>query len=196
MIISIPKRLDMNIQEESINTKIESKEKQDHYQKYRGNSLLILEELEHSGGLTTRQISDAILGNARVIAVTIQRLVHRCVIEKVENWGYKITVTGLKILSIFNKKDTTTTTKNVNTTTTQQQHDVNMKNKTTTIEPENVPDEYIPSCFHQTYCHIKKIWKKTVYNAKTKAACDGCVMGNSNEYPKNFIGRQAVKISI
>jgi hypothetical protein len=37
----------MNKQEENINTKIESREKQDHYQKYRGNSLRILEELEH-----------------------------------------------------------------------------------------------------------------------------------------------------
>ena len=91
----------MNKQEENINTKTEQKEKQDHYQKYRGNSLLILEQLENSGGLTTRQISDAILGNARVIAVTIQRLVHRCVIEKVENWGWRINCNGLKICLLY-----------------------------------------------------------------------------------------------
>jgi hypothetical protein len=94
----------MNKHEENINTKTEQKEKQDHYQKYRGNSLKILETLENSGGMTTRAISDAILGNARVIAVTIQRLVNRCVIENVENWGWRINCNGLKILSFLLKK--------------------------------------------------------------------------------------------
>ena len=154
-------------------TKPEPKEKQDHYQKYRGNSLLILEELEHSGGMTTRAISDAILGNARVIAVTIQRLVRRCVIEKVENWGYKITVTGLKILSIFNKATTTTTTKNVNITTTQQQHKVNMKN-----------EESIPSCFHRLSCHIKQICKDKGYTLKNMVLCANCVSFDLKNYTK------------
>jgi hypothetical protein len=182
----------MNKQEENINTKIESKEKQDHYQKYRGNSLLILEELEHSGGLTTRQISDAILGNARVIAVTIQRLVHRCVIEKVENWGWKINRNGLKILEIFNKSTTTTTTKNVNISTTQQQHDVNMKKEKQPIEQT----ENVPSCFEKAYCHIRRFLKNPIFNSKTMMQCDGCLHDDPNNFPKNFIGRQAVKISI
>jgi hypothetical protein len=181
----------MNKQEENINTTIESREKQDHYQKYRGNSLKVLEQLENSGGLTTRQISDAILGNARVIAVTIQRLVHRCVIEKVENWGWKINRNGLKILEIFNKTTTTTTTKNVNISTTQQQHDVNMKKETTT---ETIT-ENVPSCFERAYCHIRRFLKNPVFNSKTMMQCDGCVQDNPNNFPKNFIGRQAVKIS-
>jgi hypothetical protein len=181
----------MNKQEENINTKIESKEKQNHYQKYRGNSLRILEELEHSGGLTTRQISDAILGNARVIAVTIQRLVYRCVIEKVENWGWKINATGLKILAIFNKKDITTNNKNVNTIQTQTQHKVNMKNGEEPIKQT----ENIPSCFSLATCHIKTCLKKTVYNLKTMFMCDSCCQNDS----KNFVHKsqlwQAVKIS-
>ena len=179
------------MQEENINIKIESKEKQDHYQKYRGNSLRILEELEHSGGLTTRQISDAILGNARVIAVTIQRLVHRCVIEKIENWGWKINRNGLKILEIFNKKDTTTTTKNVNISTTQQQHVVNMKKETTTKEQL----ENTPSCFRKAYCHIRRLLDNPVFNSKTAMKCNECVHDTPNNYPKNLICRQAVKIS-
>jgi hypothetical protein len=181
----------MDKQEENINSKIESKEKQDHYQKYRGNSLLILEQLENSGGLTTRQISDAILGNARVIAVTIQRLVNRCVIEKVENWGWRINCNGLKILSIFNKKDITTNNKNVNTIQTQTQHKVNMKNETTT----ETTMENIPSCFEKAYCHIRRFLKNPVFNSKTMVQCGGCVHDDQNNFPKNFIGRQAVKIS-
>lgn len=181
----------MNKQEENINTKIESKEKQDHYQKYRGNSLLILEQLENSGGLTTRQISDAILGNARVIAVTIQRLVHRCVIEKVENWGYKITVTGLKILSIFNKT-TTTTTKNVNTTTTQQQHDVNMKN----VNETEKPLEIIPSCFKEAYCHIRRILHQEEYTTKNSERCPNCTSFRTNPFKKQVIADINPKISI
>jgi hypothetical protein len=152
---------------------MESKEKQDHYQKYRGNSLLILEELEHSGGRTMRSISDALLGNARVISTTIQRLLHRCLIERVENWGYKITVTGLKVLSIFNKTTTTTTTKNKNISTTTTTQDVNMKEKTITTTLEK-PTEKAPSCFNSPTCHIKMCLKKTVYNLKTMFACDGC----------------------
>ena len=182
----------MNKQEVNINTKIESKEKQDHYQKYRGNSLLILEQLENSGGLTTRQISDAILGNARVIAVTIQRLVHRCVIEKVENWGWRINRNGMKILEIFNKKDTTTTTKNVNISTTQQQHVVNMKNDKEPLKKT----ENIPSCFEKAYCHIRRFLKNPVFNSKTMMQCDGCVHDTPNNSLKNFSSRQAVQISI
>jgi len=182
----------MNKQEENTNTKTEQKEKQDHWQKYRGNSLRILEELEHSGGLTTRQISDAILGNARVIAVTIQRLVYRCVIEKVENWGWKINATGLKILAIFNKKDITTNNKNVNTIQTQPQHKVNMKNGEEPIKQT----ENIPSCFEKAYCHIRRFLKNPVFNSKTVMQCDGCLQDNPNNFPKNFISRQAVKISI
>jgi hypothetical protein len=178
-------------QEENINTKTEQKEKQDHYQKYRGNSLLILETLEHSGGLTTRQISDAILGNARVIAVTIQRLVHRCVIEKVENWGWKINRNGLKILEIFNKKDVTNNNKNVNTTTTQQQQMVNMKNGE---KPIKQPDN-IPSCFEKAYCHIRRFLKNPVFNSKTAMKCHECVHDTPNNYPKNFSSWQTVKIS-
>lgn len=181
----------MNKQEENINTQTEQKEKQDHYQKYRGNSLLILEQLEHSGGLTTRQISDAILGNARVIAVTIQRLVNRCVIEKVEKWGWRITVTGLKVLSIFNKTTTTTTTKNVNISITQQQQIVNMKKETTTKEQK----ENVPSCFEKTYCHIRRFLDNPVFNSKTAKKCNECVHDDPNNYPKNISSWQAVKIS-
>jgi hypothetical protein len=116
-------------------------------------------------------------------------LVHRCVLEKVENWGYRITVTGLKILSIFNKSTTTTTTKNVNTTTTQQQHVVNMKN-------EQKQRLNIPECFYKKYCHIKTALKKSVYNHETSKLCSSdtsqCVHFNLD----NFSSRQKVQISI
>src|SRR5450759_4299611 len=181
----------MSKQEENINTQTEQKEKQDHYQKYRGNSLKVLEQLENSGGLTTRQISDGILGNARVIAVTIQRLVHRCVIEKVENWGWRINCNGLKILSIFSKKDITTNNKDVNTIQTQTQHKVNMKKDEKPIKQM----ENTPSCFEQAYCHIRRFLKNPVFNTKTMMQCNGCVQLNTNDYRKNIYSAQAVKIS-
>lgn len=181
----------MNKQEENIKTQTEQKEKQDHYQKYRGNSLLILEQLENSGGLTTRQISDAILGNARVIAVTIQRLVHRCVIEKVENWGWRINRNGLKILSIFNKS-TTTTTKNVNISTTQQQHVVNMKNVNETENSLKI----IPSCFREAYCHIRRILHQEEYTTKNSECCPNCTSFMTNLFKKQVIAGFNPKISI
>lgn len=173
----------------------EPKQRQDHYQKYRGYSLEILEQLEHSGGLTTRQISDAILGNARVIANTIQRLVHRCVIEKVENWGWKINRNGLKILEIFNKTTTTTTTKNVTTTTTQHHQDVYMKNETTTAELKKEQTKNIPSCFEKAYCHIRRFMKNPVFSSKTAMRCDGCVHDSPNNFLKFSTDRQEVKTS-
>jgi hypothetical protein len=132
--------------------------------------------------MTTRAISDAILGNARVIAVTIQRLVHRCVIEKVENWGWRINCNGLKILSIFSKKDITTNNKNVNTIQTQTQHKVNMKNDKEPLKQT----ENIPSCFEKAYCHIRRIFTNPVLNSKTTKLCDGCVQFNTNDYRKNI----------
>ncbi len=165
------------------------KEKQDHYQKYRGYSLKILEQLENSGGMTTRAISDAILGNARVISVTIQRLVRRCVIDRVENWGWKININGLKVLSIFNKKNITTNNNNNNTTTTQQQHDVNMKDDKKAEEQKSESPEWIPSCFYRTSCNIRSIMKKSVYDSKTSNKCEFCVSRNTHEYFTNMAGK-------
>jgi hypothetical protein len=182
----------MNKQQENTNTQTEQKEKQDHYQKYRGNSLLILEELEHSGGRTMRSISDALLGNARVISTTIQRLLHRCLIDRVENWGYKINCNGLKVLSIFNKKDITYNNKNNNISTTTTTQDVNMKKVSVT----ETPMENIPSCFKRAYCHIRRLLHSDRYNTETSKLCSSntaqCVHFNLD----NFSSRQAVKISI
>jgi hypothetical protein len=106
----------------------------------------------------------------------------------VENWGWRINCNGLKILSIFIKKDITTNNKNVNTIQTQTQHKVNMKNETTM--------ENIPSCFEKAYCHIRRFLKNPVFNSKTMMQCGGCVHDTPNNYPKNFTSVQAVRISI
>jgi hypothetical protein len=55
--------------------------------------------------------------------------------------------------------------------------------------------ENIPSCFEKAYCHIRRFFKNQSFNSKTMKQCDGCVHDSINNYPKNFIGRQAVKIS-
>ena len=90
-----------------------------------------------------------------------------------------------------NKKDITTNNKNINTIQTQTQHKVNMKKDEKPIKQM----ENIPSCFEKAYCHIRRFLKNQSFNSKTMMQCGGCVHDDQNNFPKNFIGRQAVKIS-
>jgi hypothetical protein len=64
------------------------------------------------------------------------------------------------------------------------------------VNEEPLKTENIPSCFEKTYCHIRRLLKNPIYNSKTMMQCNGCVHDSSNNFPKNFIGRQVVEISI
>jgi ribosomal protein S19E (S16A) len=186
-MIDLSERLDMNKQEENINTNElkEEQPKQRQWYRLRGWTDKFLEDLQYSGGKTTREISDATNCKVTVAAVILQRLRQYNVIERIAGWGWKITSDGISYLLSKNN------TNNINYINSLL---INNKQNNNNKQQENI--EKPPSCFTKTYCHIRKLLKQTVYNSKNAFVCDGCVMGNSNEYPKNFIGRQAVRISI
>jgi hypothetical protein len=180
-------RKNMNKTKENINTNepIEEQPKQRQWYKLRGWTVKFLEDLQYSGGKTTREISDATSCKVTVAAVILQRLRQYNVIERITGWGWKITSDGISYLLTKNNNNNINY---INSLIINNKHNNNNKQQE---KPEKAP-----SCFTKTYCHIRRLLKKAVYDSKTMFACDGCVMGNSNEYPKNFIGRQAVQISI
>jgi hypothetical protein len=167
------------------NESIEEQPKQRQWYRLRGWTVKFLEDLQYSGGKTTREISDATSCKVTVAAVILQRLRQYNVIERIAGWGWKITSDGISYLLSKNN------TNNINYI-----NSLLINNKQNNNNKQEKINEKPPSCFTKTYCHIRKLLKHTVYNSKNAFACDGCVLGNSNEYPKNFIGRQAVKISI
>ncbi len=160
--------------------------RQTQYYKLRGWTVKFLEDLQHSGGKTTREISDATGCKARTAAVILQRLRLYGTIERIAGWGWKITSDGINFL--LSKKNNTNN-KYVNSWLTERIQKVNTK-------AEEQKPEIIPPCFHRASCHIRTIMKKAEYTVKTMMQCDGCVHDNPNNYPKFFMGRQAVKISI
>jgi hypothetical protein len=128
------------------------------WQRYRGWTIKILEELEHSGGMTTREISDRTGCRCHTTATILGRMMHSDLVEKVERWGWRITRDGLVLLSI----------NYVNTTTTQQQHNVN----TTSTQEKSEP---VPACFRVATCHIKQICQDKGYTRKNMVLCQYCV---------------------
>ncbi len=105
----------------NINTTIKPEEKHEnrYWQKFRGWSVKFLDDLQNSGGKTTRAIADATFCPARVAAVILQRMWRYNLIEKIENWGWRLTRDGLFLLSINNN---TVNNKNVNTKITDNKH--------------------------------------------------------------------------
>jgi hypothetical protein len=156
-----------------------------HWEKFRGWTTKFLGDLQYSGGKTTREISDATGCKINVAAVILQRLKRYNVIERVAGWGWRITSDGIGILLWKNNKN------NNNYINTSLINNIQTNNSNGTEKQEKPL-----SCFNSSICHIRRILKETVYNAKTMFECDGCVQKNENEYPKNFIGRSEVKISI
>lgn len=135
------------------------------WQRYRGWKLRILENLEHSGGMTTREISSRIGYPCHSTTNRLCEMQRGGVVEKVERWGWRITSNGIFLLSL-----------NYTTTTTQQQH--NLTTTTTQLEKE----ESAPKCFRAKTCHIKQICKDKRYTVKTRQLCHGtasCIWGAS-----------------
>lgn len=68
--------------------------------RFRGWTISILEELQHSGGLTIAQIADK-LNHRRVdVKEYCRRLYRSGCIEQIDRWGYKITTQGLQLLQL------------------------------------------------------------------------------------------------
>ncbi len=160
------------MKETNINTttKPESKRELRHWQKFRGWTIKFLDDLQNSAGKTTRAISDATFCGCRVAAVILQRMLRYNLIEKVENWGWRLTHDGMFLLGINNNS---INNNYVNTTTTQQQHKVNTKKQ-----------ESIPSCFHRLSCHIKQLCNDKAYTIKNMVLCHNCVSFDLKNYTK------------
>jgi len=131
------------------------------WQRYRGWTIKILEELEHSGGKTTREISTGTGCRCATSKDILRRMLKVDLVERVERWGWRITVTGVFLLSINYGY----------TSATQQLH-----NSDTTATQEK--EEPAPSCFHAKSCHIKKICDDKRYTSKTMMVCLDCVWNN------------------
>ncbi len=96
------------------------------WQKYRGWTLKFLEVLEHSGGMTTREISDRTGCKPRHASIKLSQMLCSGLVEKVEKWGWKITRDGINCLIITNSNNNN----NYATTTLQQYY----KNATTKLQ--------------------------------------------------------------
>lgn len=80
------------------------------WSRYRGWTIKILEELEHSGGLTVAQIADKLNHRRQDIRRYCYRLFNSGCIEPVKRWGYKITPHGQLLLTIQTEDTNRTTT--------------------------------------------------------------------------------------
>ncbi len=154
------------------------------WQRYNGLTLKFLSELENSGGMTTRDISDRTGCNPHHACTKLGQMLSEGLVEKVEKWGWKITRDGINCLLITNSNNIN----NYVTTTTQQQH--NMFTTSTQQHHSQFPlenqqqkkEEWIPGCFHLKWCHIKKFSHDKTYNNKTNIHCDGCVWFKSTAW--------------
>lgn len=73
------------------------------WQRFRGWTIRILEELEHSGGMSVLGLADRLFHRKTDIGRYCRRLYKIGCIDPVEGWGWKITSTGIFLLSIYIK---------------------------------------------------------------------------------------------
>jgi hypothetical protein len=127
--------------------------------------LRILEDLEHSGGKTTRAISDATGCRCHTSGDILRRMLNLGLVERVERWGWRITRDGIYLLSInYDYSSTTLPLQNSYTTATQEK------------------EEPAPPCFRQATCHIKQVCQDKGYTRRNMALCHGtasCIWGAS-----------------
>ncbi len=148
------------------------------WQKYRGWKLRILEELQHSGGMTTREISTRIGYPRPLTSNRLCEMVRGGFVEKVERWGWRITCKGTSLINLNSTKQ-----HNNNITTISQQHNNNITTRyqpdTPTLQLEK--EEVAPMCFHATTCHIKQLCKNKEYTPKNMIVCKICVWKKDRE---------------
>jgi predicted transcriptional regulator len=70
------------------------------WQRFRGWTISILEELQNSGGMTVAQIAERVNHRRKDIKDYCYRLYCSGCIEPLEKWGWKITSAGIFLLSI------------------------------------------------------------------------------------------------
>lgn len=129
-----------------------------HWQRFRGWKLKILEELEHSGGMTTREVADRIGYSCHATTSRLCEMLRLDLVERIERWGWRITRDGVFLLQLNYNTNTTQLQHNNNTTTTQLQHNVTA-----------------PLCFYAATCHIKRNCQDKSYNLKNAKLCENCV---------------------
>lgn len=137
------------------------------WQRYRGWKLKILEELEHSGGMTTREISTRVGYSAVLTSNTLCKMVRSGLVEKVERWGWKITRDGITCITI-NYSSTTYTQHNLNSTTSLPQE----------------KEQPAPICFNASTCHIKRFCSDKRFISKNTYQCDGCTWNTPEQWNK------------
>lgn len=166
------------------------------WQKYRGYSIRILQELEHSGGKTTRMISDGI--GCRCVAATniLCRMLKIGLVERVERWGWRITRDGIFLLSLSLNTTTTSQQHHNNTTTTSQ--DVSgtfqaYQRGETVMPKQELPQETEagPRCYQATTCHIRRLCKDKRYTlSNQERVCQTCIHDDTR---KDIPGRFPVE---
>ncbi len=147
------------------------------WQKFRGISIQILSELEHSGGMTTRDISTRIDKTPRLTSNKLCQMRCSGLVEKVEGWGWRITRDGINIINInYASRIQQQCFRNASGMLQECNSTFPLENQ------EQKKEECIPGCFHQKFCHIKQICKIKEYNDKTSVLCEGCVWFKSETW--------------
>lgn len=139
--------------------------------KIRGHTIDVLNNLILSAGKTLASISDGTFIAKNVLSTTLWRMKNKCLIEKIENFGWRITSYGIEVLKIlFNKINTNTNTNKLNTSTTTTQ----LQQQCTANLEKEIPKE-IPTCFQSSVCVIKRFWKDHRFSRKHEVgACEFC----------------------
>lgn len=104
--------------------------------RYRGWTVQILAELEHSAGLTVAQIADKLNQRKKAIREYCYRLYEAGCIEPIARWGWKITTHGQLLLYINND--------HTNTTPTPQKDHTKTTLRQLTLSPFSDPDRSDP----------------------------------------------------
>ncbi len=136
------------------------------WQRFRGWTIRILKELEHSGGMTVAEIAERV-DNRRVdVKEYCRRLRMSGAVDYAEKWGYKITSTGTFILSIQTS----------NSSATQQQHLGNTKAtlRQLTLAPFSDPQYSEPelAITNLLLSHYNTTGEKFVYIENQHALCE------------------------
>lgn len=101
------------------------------WQRFRGWTIRILEELEHSGGMTVAQLAERLDHRRADVREYCARMRRIGAVEYAEKWGYKITPDGVFLLSIQ--------ASNTNATTTQHKHNTTTTLRQLTLAPFSDP---------------------------------------------------------
>ncbi len=147
------------------------------WQLYRGLTIEILTELEHSGGMTTRDISTRINKTCDYTSNKLCKMLRGGLVERIEKWGWRITRDGINLINInYSPKPCTNPTRTIPTPYPNDNNTFPLENQKAKKE------EHIPGCFHEKFCHIRRISKNKIYDDKTSRLCDGCVWFKSTAW--------------